>query len=198
MTKDEYLSLDKDVKKIVSEASCSELLSGHMIPGSLVHYPFRSKAVVLRLAIGSSTTIAQSMFDEIRNCIRKYGFGLWPVNSRFTAKTLSSVQTVIISSNATLLGEMEITDNAHLISYSEIKDDKKLANIFSGQPTINNNADIAFGLENSNWIPICEVKDCAVKAEAIKTIPLDQRVVISTGKSLSESIKGQAPLMICI
>ena len=195
MNKADYVKLDTDVKRIVADATCIELLNndGTAVPGSLVNCFNRSKAVALRLGVGNSSTMATTMFNEVRTCISTYGYGLWPVNSRFTFKTLKGVQTIIISANHQLYGELEIANNAALISYNAITDPR----ILDVEKTVVYNADIAFGLDKSNWIPVCEVKDCSVPAEAKKVIPLEQRVVISTGRTLAET-PGQAALMICI
>lgn len=200
MTRKAFDELKAVQKKIVSDATCIEVINGDGIPvpGSLIHYPQRSLATAIRINMAEGSSTATTMFNEVRNCIKKYGFALWPVNARFKVSTLVNVQTICITANAKLLAEMEIKDNAHLTTYSEILESTTLSAILDSEPAIKNNADTAFSLTKSNWIPVCEVKDCSIPAEALKTIPVDQRVIISTGKTLAEALEGQAPLMICI
>lgn len=201
MTCKEYMQLDGDVKAIVADATCTEILNGDgvAIPGSLVQYPHRNKAVALRLNLGKSKDMANKMFGQVRASISNYGFGLWPVNRRFSIKTLNACQTIIVTSNGELLAELEITDDATLISYSSaIKANSHLMKILNAQPTVRDHADSAFGLDNSNWIPVCEIKDYSVESERSRLVPINMRLVISTRKTLSESLKGQAPLIVCI
>lgn len=200
MLKEDYLRLDGDVRAIIADATCTEILNGDgkAIPGSLVQYPHRNKAVALRLGLGRSTGISAVMFNEVHNSINHYGFSLWPVNRRFTIKTLNEVQTVIVTSGGKLLAELEITDDASLTPYSEIQADDQLMQILNAHPMIKTHADLAFTLENSNWVPVCEIKDYSVESDRSRMIPIDQRVVISTKNPLSDSLRGQAPLIICI
>lgn len=205
--------MDAPTRNIIVNATMEEILNpGMKFPGGLISHRNREKTVIVKIkagdgsgevGLGCKLAKIDTLFDELSDTLRKFGKAYYPLHSRFKNQTLVNCNSLTVVSECVPVFEITLTLDPLINTVLQMDpnhesfDSKEFSPLTSdevdfikkNQPWTASNAKIAFN-DDCSWI----------KFEYItkEAIPLEDRVVVSNGKTVSSVIGSRANLIIAI
>lgn len=215
--------MDVPTRNILVNATMEEILNpGMKFPGGLISHRNREKTVIIkikagdgsversgegegevRLGLGCKLAKIDTLFDELADTLRKFGKAYFPLHSRFKNQTLVNCNSLTVVSECVPVFEITLTLDPLKNTVLQMDPNNKSFDPNEFSPLTSE--EISFIKKNQPWTAsnakIAFNNDCSwIKFEYItkEAIPLEDRVVVSNGKTVSSVIGSRANLIIAI